>query len=76
MRVLPLHGVTEVGFHPFDAGFVVVDAAGARVFGGIEVLDEEVRHVGEEEDGHFFRFLFFFNLAFLLLSVWLVENEE
>ena len=60
MRVLPLHGVPEVGFHPFDAGFVVVDAAGARVFGGIEVFDEEERHVGEEEDGHFLRFFSIF----------------
>lgn len=61
MRVLPLHGVMEVRFHPFDAGFVVVDAAGARVLGGVEVLDEEVGHVGEEEDGHFFDF---FNFPF------------
>ena len=53
MRVLPLHGVMQVRLHPFDAGFVVVDAAGAGVFGGAEVLDQEVCHVGEEEDGHF-----------------------
>ena len=64
MRVLPLHGVMEVRTDPFDAGFVVVDAAGARVLGWVKVLHEEVGHVGEEEDGHFcffrlFGFVFF-----------------
>ena len=60
VRVLPLHGVTEVRLDPFDAGFVVVDAAGARVFGGVEVLDEEIGYLGEEEDGHFSFGSFFF----------------
>ena len=59
VRVLPLHGGTEVRLDPFDAGFVVVDAASARVFGGVEVLDQEVGYLGEEEDGHFFSFAFF-----------------
>ena len=76
MRVLPLHGVTEVGFHPFDAGFVVVDAAGARVLGGIEVLDEEVGHGGEEEDGHFFRFFFSFFLACFFWFVFCLAGEK
>ena len=39
VRVLPLHGVIQVRLHPFDAGLVVIDAAGLRVFGGIEVFD-------------------------------------
>ena len=68
MRVLPLHGVAEVRLDPFDAGFVVVDAAGARVFGGVEVLDEEVCHGGEEEDGHFFRLSFLFLILFVCLA--------
>ena len=59
VRVFPLHGVVEVRLYPFHARFVVVDAAGLGVFGGIEVLDEEVCHVGEEEDGHFFCFFWF-----------------
>ena len=69
MRVLPLHGVAEVRLDPLDAGFVVVDAAGARVSGGVEVLDEEVCHGGEEEDGHFFRLSFLFRFFFLILFV-------
>ena len=73
VRVLPLHGVIQVRLDPFDAGLVVIDAASLRVFGGIEVLNEEPRHVGEEEDGHFFDFVFF---SPLLCCFWLGRNEE
>ena len=64
VRVLPLHGVVEVRLDPFDAGSVVVDAAGVRVFGGVEVLDQEVGHAGKEEDGHFY-----FRVSLLLLAL-------
>ncbi len=52
MRVLALHRVPEVRFDPFDADFLIGDAARAGVLGRHKGLDEEVGDGGEEKDGH------------------------
>ena len=64
MRVLALHRVPEVRFDPFDADFLVGDAARAGVLGRHKGLDEEVGDGGEEKDRH------------LCLFCWLRESDQ